>query len=751
MHLWYEVGHHIQGVVDGFLYIPFLGLMLGRLRLLRLDLSFLPMAIFPQGLTHIDRRCTAAERRVLLQLRRCLEDDYLVWHDLPIGPRGYRPDFVVLSPRWGVLLLEVRDWTPDQVKVMDRHHLQLRLNPSSSRSFLGEVEQGWSTEPHPLRQVGEETLAMVALMQADPSLVRGGGAFRGQLMFPYGWGWVLPNWSKSDLAKMALHPIKGMFPARRTLISDDVADDLEPMAFMQRLWGMCTVHYPSTLTLPQRDRVRWHLYPEMRVQPFQVGSEMASPDAPPPFALTSGFGMEAMLAEPVYEAPCTVIDEVLDVDLGGHVGDLDIAIPSPPWQGGVPDLMQVLDLKQEQLVRTLGDGHRVIHGAAGSGKTMILLARAQQLMTQARPDRPVLMLCYSRMLADRLHAVLRARGVDERVQVRTFHAWCEDLVRSCALTVPADRRAVDYFDLLPRTVERAMTEGSVPAGLYTALLVDEAHHFEDMWLRMVARMVDPVSQHLLIAYDDAQSRHQKARRLFSFASVGIEARGRTHWLRTNYRNTTEILAVSMRLAQALLSLPEVTPGGADGGSEDGMQRVTPASAGRRGAMPQLIEAPDAEAEATLIADRLARAHADGRALQDLVVLCRAKFLMPSIEAALARHGLPVQSMGQRGFQRIDWHASSIKLLTLNGAKGLEFPVVVVAGLQAMPVRSEAFDEELRLLYVAMTRATDELLLFTHGDSLMVQRVRDALAVVRDELRAQDALTKSTRYHTDIRI
>jgi ATP-dependent exoDNAse (exonuclease V) beta subunit len=77
--------------------------------------------------------------------------------------------------------------------------------------------------------------------------------------------------------------------------------------------------------------------------------------------------------------------------------------------------------------------------------------------------------------------------------------------------------------------------------------------------------------------------------------------------------------------------------------------------------------------------------------------------------------------------------------------------VVVAGLQAMPMRSEAMDEELRLLYVAMTRATDELLLSTHGDSVMVQRVRDALAVVKDELRAQDALTKSTRYHTDIRI
>jgi hypothetical protein len=706
------------------------------------------MAIFPQGLTHIDRRCTPAERRVLLQLRRCLEDDYLVWHDLPIGPKGYQPDFVVLSPRWGLLLLEVRAWTRDQVKAVGQHQLQLQ------------TPRGLASEVHPLQQVRDSALSMVELMQADPSLVRGGGAFSGRLMFPYGWGLALPNWSASDLNDLSKGSINGFLPARRTLISEDVADALDPVTFTQRLWGMCTVHYPSTLTLPQRDRIRWHLYPEMRVQSFQAVLSLGA-DAVPPFALPSGFGMEAMPSQSADEALCTVIDEVLDVDLGGgptiaanhllghQVADhFDIAIPR---QASVPDLMQVLDLKQEQLVRTLGDGHRVIHGAVGSGKTMILIYRAQQLMAQARPDRPVLILCYSRMLGDRISAVLRGRGIDDRVKVRTFHAWCEDLVRFCALSVPADRRAVDYFDLLPRTVDRAMTEGMVPSGLYTALLVDEAHNFEDLWLRMVARMVDPVSRHLLVAYDDAQSRHQKARRLFSFASVGIEARGRTHWLRTNYRNTAEVLAVAMRLAQALLSLPEVTPGGGEGGSEDSMQRVTPASGGRRGAMPQLIEARDAEAEAMLIADRLARAHAEGRPLQDLAVLCRAKFLMPPIEAALARHGLPVQSMGRRGFQHIDWGEASIKLLTLNGAKGLEFPVVVVAGLQAMPMRGEALEEELRLLYIAMTRATEELLLSTHGDSLMVQRVRDALAVVKDELRAQDALTKSTRYHTDIRI
>ena len=57
------------------------------------------MALFPQGLSHVDARCTGGERRVLHQLKRCLEDDYIVWHDIAIGAKARQPDFVILSPR----------------------------------------------------------------------------------------------------------------------------------------------------------------------------------------------------------------------------------------------------------------------------------------------------------------------------------------------------------------------------------------------------------------------------------------------------------------------------------------------------------------------------------------------------------------------------------------------------------------------------------------------------------------------------
>jgi superfamily I DNA/RNA helicase len=146
-------------------------------------------------------------------------------------------------------------------------------------------------------------------------------------------------------------------------------------------------------------------------------------------------------------------------------------------------------------------------------------------------------------------------------------------------------------------------------------------------------------------------------------------------------------------------------------------------------MPTLLTAHDAKEEAELIAERVQDAHASGTPLEDIAVLCRAKYLMAPIERALRTRGLAVQSMQAQAFRRFDWSKPSVKLLTLHSAKGLEFPLVFVAGLQAMPMRDESLEEAARLLYVGMTRATHQLVLSAHGHSPIVDRVRHALVEV----------------------
>lgn len=297
------------------------------------------------------------------------------------------------------------------------------------------------------------------------------------------------------------------------------------------------------------------------------------------------------------------------------------------------------------------------------------------------------------------------------------------MIDSYQLRVPTVASPAERYAAMAHTVERALETGFVPGGQYTALLVDEAHDFEDAWLRMAVRLVNPDTRSLLVLYDDAQSIYQKARRKFNFASVGIDARGRTSILRINYRNTAEVLALAVHCAQGLLQ------GAGSGRDDDEVPLVQPASAGRRGALPVLIEARTDREEAELIAERVAQAQAAGRALEDMAVLCRAKFLMAPIAQALARRKIALQSMNAQAFRRFDWHRPSVKIVTMHSAKGLEFPLVFVAGLQALPMRDEPIDDAARLLYVAMTRATHELVLSAHGTSPIVARVKASLADV----------------------
>ena len=641
------------------------------------------MALFPQGLSNVDARCNAGERRVLHQLKRCLEDDYIVWHDVPIGPRARQPDFVVLSPRWGVLLLEVKDWR------------RSTLGPGTRDAIELNTPRGKVTTAHPLRQARDVVMELVHLMQHDPALVHASGPFVGKLLFPYGWGVVLSGLRQQDVGNT---DFAALFPVARTLLRDELEPEVEPAHFQQRLWGMFTVSYPHTLSLPQRDRIRWHLFPEVRLS-TQSNLAFEDPplgDAPP--AMPAG----TPAVTPAATAPAT----------------------PPPL---LPSLMQVMDLQQEQVARTLGEGHRVIHGAAGSGKTMILIFRAQFLAAAARADRPILVMCFNRTLATRIEALLRERGVDERVQVRTFHSWCQDMVRSYQLDAPLGLRGDAYFEALAKVLERAVESGRVPAGQYTALLIDEAHDFEDAWLRMAARMVTPETQSLLVLYDDAQSIYQKQRRKFNFASVGIDARGRTSILKLNYRNTAEVLALAMQCAQTLLQGGDGQGGGQS--NEDDMPLVQPASAGRRGPLPVLMRARHEHEEAALITQRVLQAHQDGLPWQGMAVLFRTRAQMRALEQALSQAQVPLQSMNAEAFKRFDWSRATVKLLTLHSAKGLEFSWVCVAGLQALPMRDEALEDALRLLYVAMTRDTQHLLLSASGDSAVVQRVQLALQQV----------------------
>ncbi len=101
-------------------------------------------------------------------------------------------------------------------------------------------------------------------------------------------------------------------------------------------------------------------------------------------------------------------------------------------------------------------------------------------------------------------------------------------------------------------------------------------------------------------------------------------------------------------------------------------------------------------------------------------LCNTAVFYPTMEAFLYDLSLGKESDLVRGTGKT-YHAGTVRLMTLHGCKGLEFPVVFLCGIDAgrIPLQSAKYAadpaEERRLFYVGMTRAQESLYLLSSGE------------------------------------
>lgn len=591
-------------------------------------------------------RMTTGEKRLSERLEDKLDGDYLVWYDVPIGGRLAHPDFVVLHPRRGLLVLEVKDWRLETIRQADRQTWEIA--PGGVPKLVA----------NPIEQARQYAHQVVDALKRDRQLVQPEGPHRGELAFPWSYGVVFSHITRRQFDAAGLAQA---IPGHRVMCADEMTDATEPEDFQSRLWGMFPYLVRGVLSLPQIDRVRWVLFPQVRV-----------------------------------DAQAGLFDT-----------------PEPDTADEVPDVVRVMDLQQEQLARSLGDGHRVIHGVAGSGKTMILGYRAEALARTHAAGKPILVLCYNEPLAVRLQALLAARGLDEeRVVVRHFHRWCRQQLVAYGQRLPAE--GPGFFDALVDGVIRGVERRQIPSGQYHAVLVDEGHDFRPEWLKLVVQMVDPATNSLLLLYDDAQSIYHRGGKLrFTLKSVGIEAAGRTTVLKINYRNTRQVLALARKVAGELLRAEER--------GEDESPLLQPMACGRDGDEPLVIRLPSLRDEAAKVAELLAEAHARGTPWGDMAVLCRHWALMNLCADALRRRRLPHQVRKATGSYRPS--ADTIKVMTMHASKGLEFPLVVMPGVGQLPEAGEDEAEEARLFYVAATRATERLVLTMSADGAFTRRLQ----------------------------
>lgn len=606
-------------------------------------------------------RMTGGERRLAQRLQQKLEDDYQLWYDVPIGLKQRHPDFVILHPRRGLLVLEVKDWKTDTIHSADKTLFQIR----TPRRVVKAV--------NPLLQARACALEITVVLERDPTLLQPEGSrHAGKLVMPWAYGVVLTNINRKQFEAGGLADI---LPEHLVICQDEMFERVDAEGFQERLWAMFPQVFPVALTLPQLDRIRWHIFPELRVEP---GNGQ--------FGLFEDFDTKDARA------------------------------------ANIPDLIKVMDRQQESLARSLGSEHRIIHGVAGSGKTMILGFRATYL-AQAL-SKPILVLCYNRTLAARLEQLMASRKLTGRVQVYNFHSWCYHMLKSYQAPLPK-QGSNDFFEQMVERVMEGVDREQIPRFQYGAVLVDEGHDFEPDWYKLIVQMVDPNTNSLLILYDDAQNIYGSTKRpKTSWKTLGVQAQGRTTILRLNYRNTLEILSLAQSFAHELLTERQA--------SDDDIPLVAPESAGRRGPIPELARASNVWKEKEMLVTALREEHEHGRAWQDMAIIYRNHWEGHEIAKALKGSGLPYTEATAKGKRDLYANGDTIKLMTMHSSKGLEFAFVAIPYLGTMPRPDEEESDEARLLYVAMTRASDQLLMTYHKESAFTRRIRASIHDVQGQ-------------------
>lgn len=253
---------------------------------------------------------------------------------------------------------------------------------------------------------------------------------------------------------------------------------------------------------------------------------------------------------------------------------------------------------------------------------------------------------------------------------------------------------VDHTDVL----QLALDDVEGEEALFDVVIVDEAQDLDAVGVRLAAALCGGAEGRLLLVGDGQQSVYPGA---WTMADVGLDVRGRSAVLRTNYRNTAEIIDTAMRLVAGR----EYADG--DANPADGLRDF---STLRTGEEPTMAVFRDKAAHDAAMVDRIneliARQHV---AAGDILIAC------PDNRAADQTRAI----LGEAGFQTMDLRSyrgqidKRIKVGTCLRAKGLEFKHVLVprfdlAAARMKTAEADSADALARQLFVAMGRARDGL-------------------------------------------
>lgn len=610
----------------------------------------------------IKSTATTGERLVFRTLKRYLPDDYIVYYEPSI--HGRRPDFVVIGPDLGIIVLEVKDYTRSTLFQLNQDEWIITPSSGSQKKVQS-----------PFLQARENMFKLTDVLKRDQNLINHEGKYATTLKFPYGSGVIFTRLTQDDCVRHGLYNvINPDFSLMRNEINPD-DDDFSEEVLIEKILNMFTVPYrlKEPLTKEDIDSIRYHLFPEVRIS-----------------------------AE--FKQPAPYQDQLL---LSLHN-------------------IRAMDLHQENLAKQLGDQNRLIRGVAGSGKTLILASRAK-LLSKQHPDWNILILCFNISLARFIEQMIyqmmlepddlfdfdpEASPDKHGIQVRNFHSWLQHDLKT------TDAR-------IPSLLEKLRNQEAI-LPMYDAILIDEGQDFEPEWLELASELLNPETKSLLLVEDRAQSIYKRKRSYVQ--DTGLDFRGRSKVLNINYRNTAQIVSFAWDFYQSQSALKnKVVTKELDGeiiapqstrrkGAEPAVIKCDHFYAEAKLVARQikkLHEEKKIPYSEMLILYRVKKSstmhyvHTIQRALNAYQI---------------EHYWITENSDTKRNFSKDD---QRVKISTIDSSKGLDFQAVFIVNVDNMPYRyEEDVEREVSLLYIGMTRAKEYLFLSYSGDSAFTRYFED---------------------------
>ncbi|WAA10993.1 3'-5' exonuclease [Fervidibacillus albus] len=600
---------------------------------------------------------TVGERILFRTLKTFLPDDYIVYYEPEIN--GTRPDFVIIGPDLGLIVLEVKDYTKRTLfKVnKDEWHIVAKNGDQVIRKS-------------PLKQAKDYVYKIVDKLKKDKNLIQVNGKYKFSLKFPYGYGVVFTRMTSKDMVETGLYTvIEPEFCLTRDEVDPD-KDHFSEEVLIEKIMNMFAVPFrlKNPLTMEEINAIRYHLFPEVRIS------------------------AEFRESVPYH-------DQLL---LSLHD-------------------MKTMDLHQENLAKQIGDKNRLIRGVAGSGKTLILASRAK-ILSKQHPDWKILILCYNISLANAIlqmvtHMInepedlfdftkeedLKKKTL-ENIIVRNFHSWLKNDLK-------IHERQIPY--IIEKLEEK---EAILPT--YDAILIDEGQDFESDWLKLASLLVNPNTQSLLLVEDRAQTIYKRKRSYLQ--DTGLNFQGRSKILTINYRNTTQIVKLAWDFYRKKSMLKQtVVRRQIDGeiiapqstkrkGPEPAIIRTTNFKREMKMVSRQICKLHKEKKvpyHEILILYRVKRTHKLS--------------IIDTIQYALQNENIPYfwlteNDEAKRSFEKED---GKVKISTIDSSKGLDYQAVFIVNVDSMPFPLEENPErEASLMYIAMTRAKQYLCISYSGHS-----------------------------------